>query len=182
MGSPKQSLDPVVKLGLGVLVGSFLLIGIGMFLSRPDRSIPPYSIGFHQNEFVAIHVPSWTSDSEIESLVRRFGKVVKNSKDFSQMKVRPTTPGHPKGRYESITIYIFSDPNQTEPDQVKHYLSESKGDPQKEKWKKEYENDVRGGYSLNEDWHQGWLGPVEMHNDPKMKRKQILFEERISIR
>ncbi|MGH7474628.1 MAG: hypothetical protein ACREJW_11865, partial [Candidatus Methylomirabilales bacterium] len=42
--SPKK-LDTVVKLGLGVFVSSFILIGVGMFLSRPDRSIPPYSVG-----------------------------------------------------------------------------------------------------------------------------------------
>ena len=38
---PKKPLDTVVKLALGVLVMSFALIWGGMYLSRPDRTIPP---------------------------------------------------------------------------------------------------------------------------------------------
>ena len=45
MPQGKKQLDTVVKLALGVFFGFFILIGIGMFLTRPDRSIPPYSIG-----------------------------------------------------------------------------------------------------------------------------------------
>lgn len=48
-----RKLDTVVKLGLGVFVGSFVLISVGMFLSRPDRSIPPYSVGSQEGTAVA---------------------------------------------------------------------------------------------------------------------------------
>ena len=38
---PKKRLDTVVKLALGVVVMSFTMIWGGMYLSRPDRTIPP---------------------------------------------------------------------------------------------------------------------------------------------
>ncbi|HET9866814.1 MAG TPA: hypothetical protein VFQ06_05950 [Nitrospira sp.] len=41
LSPPKKSLDTVVKLALMVFFGSFALIWGGMYLSRPDRSIPP---------------------------------------------------------------------------------------------------------------------------------------------
>ena len=82
----------MVKVGLTVFIGSFLLIGAGMFLSRPDRSIPPYSIGSQEGTVVAIHLPPWTSDPEIRTLIQRFQKVKKESGDFATMKIRPTTP------------------------------------------------------------------------------------------
>jgi LPS O-antigen subunit length determinant protein (WzzB/FepE family) len=40
---PKKRLDMVVKLALGVVIASFTMIWGGMYLSRPDRTIPPYS-------------------------------------------------------------------------------------------------------------------------------------------
>ena len=46
----KKPLDTVVKLALAVFFGSFALIWGGMYLSRPDRSIPPYSIGSQEGE------------------------------------------------------------------------------------------------------------------------------------
>ena len=69
---PKKPLDTVVKLALGVLIGSFTLIWGGMYLSRPDRSIPPYTIGSQVGYIVAAHVPSDTTDLGIETLLKRF--------------------------------------------------------------------------------------------------------------
>ena len=66
---PKKRMDTVVKLGLGVLVGSFSLIWGGMYLTRPDRSIPPYSVGSQEGTAVAVHVPDGTSDHGIETLI-----------------------------------------------------------------------------------------------------------------
>jgi hypothetical protein len=40
-----RKLDTVVKLGLGVFIGAFVQILCGMLITRPDRSIPPYSVG-----------------------------------------------------------------------------------------------------------------------------------------
>ena len=53
---PKK-LDPIVKMGIGILIGGFCLITLGMFLSRPDRSIPPYSIGAQEGTLGAVHLP-----------------------------------------------------------------------------------------------------------------------------
>ena len=60
LSPPKKSLDTVVKLALMVFFGSFALIWGGMYLSRPDRSIPPYSIGSQEDTAVSVHVPAWT--------------------------------------------------------------------------------------------------------------------------
>ncbi len=81
-----RNLDTVVKLGLGVFVGSFVLIWGGMFLTRPDRTIPPYSIGSQEGTAVAVHVPSWTSDTGIETLIHRFQKVAREGREFGLMK------------------------------------------------------------------------------------------------
>ena len=104
----KKPLDTVVKLALMVFFGSFGLIWGGMYLSRPDRSIPPYSIGSQEGTAVSVHVPGWTSDTEIETLIERFRKVGRETRNFGPMKVRPTTPDDPAGRYRRITIYIFT--------------------------------------------------------------------------
>ena len=88
----KRPLDTVVKMALGVLFGSFALIWGGMFLSRPDRSIPPYSIGSQERTLVAVHVPSWTSDTEIQTLIERFRKVAGESRNFGSHEDSPYHP------------------------------------------------------------------------------------------
>ncbi len=120
---PKKPLDTVVKMAIGVFVGSFALIWGGMYLSRPDRSIPPYSIGSQEETAVAIHVPPWTSDGEIETLIERFRKVGRETRNFGQMKVRPTTPDDPTERYRRLTIYIFSLDAWAEPVMLHKYLT-----------------------------------------------------------
>ena len=76
---------------------------------------------------VALHVPSWTSDPEIESLIKRFGDVGRQTRDFALMKIRPTTPYDTRGRYQRIQIIIFSDPTWTEHDTFQRYVvSEAK--------------------------------------------------------
>src|SRR3970282_843784 len=120
---PKKPLDTVVKMAIGVLIGSFALIWGGMYLSRPDRSIPPYTIGSQEETAVAIHVPDETSDDEIEALIERFRKVGRETRKFEPMKVRPTTPDNPEGRYRRLTIYIFSDDTWAEPDMLHKYLT-----------------------------------------------------------
>jgi hypothetical protein len=158
--SPKK-LDTVVKLGLGVLVGSFILIGVGMFLSRPDRSIPPYSIGSQEGPVVAVHVPAWTSDPGIESLIQRFRKVGRETRDFGPMKIRPTTPGDPAGPYRRISIYVFTHDTWAEPEMLHRYVaaaaSNSEADrPVREAFKKA----VRGFYRLDESGEEGRIGPL----------------------
>lgn len=153
--APKRPLDTVVKLALGVLIGSFALIWGGMFLSRPDRSIPPYSIGSQQDAAVAVHVPAWTSDTEIESLIERFRKVGHESRNFGSMKIRPTTPTDPAGRYQRITIYVFTHDAWTEPDILRRYLAKEDVSVVEG-----FEKAVRGFYRLDGSEEEGRIGPL----------------------
>jgi hypothetical protein len=152
---PKKKLDTLVKLALGVFFGSFALIFGGMFLSRPDRSIPPYSIGSQEGAVVAVHVPSWTSDAAIETLIERFRKVGREARDFGKMKIQPTTPGDPKGRYRHITIYIFTHDSWAEPEILHKYVT---GEDQA--LRDAFEKAVRGFYRLEESEEEGRIGPI----------------------
>ena len=157
---PKRQLDTVVKLGLFVLVGSFALIWGGMFLTRPDRSIPPYSIGSQEGTAVAVHVPGWTSDVAIETLIERFRKIGRETRDFGRMKIQPTTPGDPRGRYSRISIYIFTDAAWAEPEVLHRYLEAGAGASDQAAMKESFEKAVRGFYRLNELEEEGRIGPL----------------------
>jgi hypothetical protein len=149
---PKKPMDMVVKLGLGVLVGCFALIWGGMFLTRPDRSIPPYSVGAQEEAVVAIHVPDDTSDEDIEKLIERFRKVGHEGRKFEPMKINPTTPDYPGDHYRRITIYIFSDNTWTEPVTLHKYLTgEDRGG---------FQRSLRGLYQLTESEEEGRIGPL----------------------
>jgi hypothetical protein len=151
----KKPLDIVVKMALGVFVGSFALIWGGMYLSRPDRSIPPYSIGSQEETAVAIHVPSWTSDGEIETLIERFQKVGRETRNFGPMKVRPTTPDDPTERYRRLTIYIFSLDAWAEPTMLHKYLTGEDRDV-----REGFRKALRGLYQLTELEEEGRIGPL----------------------
>ena len=151
----KRPLDTVVKMALGVLFGSFALIWGGMFLSRPDRSIPPYSIGSQERTLVAVHVPSWTSDTEIQTLIERFRKVAGESRNFGSMKIHPTTPDDPQGRYQHMVVYIFTDEGWTEPEVLhKYVLGEDV------KVREGFEGSLRGFYRLDGQEEEGRMGPI----------------------
>ena len=152
---PKKPLDTVVKLAIGVLVGSFALIWGGMYLSRPDRSIPPYSIGSQEETAVAIHVPSWTSDQEIETLIERFRKVGRESRNFGSLKIRPTTPDDPTNRYHRLTIYIFSLDDWAEPVVLHKFLTGEDRDV-----REGFRKSLRGLYQLTESEEEGRIGPL----------------------
>jgi hypothetical protein len=151
----RKKLDTVVKLGLGVFVAAFTLIGGGMFLSRPDRTIPPYSIGSQEGIHVAVHVPPWTSDAGIETLIQRFRKVGRETHDFGKMKIRPTTPDDPAGRYRRIVVYIFTDDGWTEAEKLHHYVT---GAPAAAR--EEFARTMRGSYRLEGDQEEGRIGPL----------------------
>ena len=163
MKSSRKGLDPVVKIGLFIFVGSFLLIGIGMFLSRPDRTIPPYSIGSQEGTLVAVHLPPWTSDLEIQTLIKRFGHVGRSGRDFGPMKIHPTTPNDSQGDYQRMKIYIFSDHTWTEPGMLHRYLSAQNGDSQDNAFRQDFELAVRGGFQIDLQGEKGWLGPIGGH-------------------
>lgn len=150
----RQTLDPIVKLGLGVFVVAFLLIWGGMFLTRPDRSIPPFSIGSQEGTAVAVHVPPWTSDAAIETLIERFQRLGRETRDFGPMKIQPTTPTDPAGRYRRITIYIFTHEAWAEPGMLHRYLL---GDPAV---RESFDKAVRGFYRLDEMEEEGRIGPM----------------------
>jgi hypothetical protein len=154
VSKPKKRLDMVVKLALGVLVMSFTLIWGGMYLSRPDRTIPPYSVGSQVGHIVAMHVPHDTTDQGIETLVKRFRKVGRLTHHFAKMKVQPTTPGDPGGWYRKIVVYVFDDYGWAEPEMLNKYLA---GDAEVVS---KYEKAMRGYYRLQDQEEEGGLGPM----------------------
>ena len=175
--SAKKPFDPVVKIGLTVLIGGFILIAGGMFLSRPDRTIPPYSNGWQEDKVVAVHVPAWTSDPEIETLIHRFRDVGLTKHDFRAMKIRPTTPEDPNRLYQEVTIYIFSDPSWTYPDTLHRYLMKNGGE-EEEKFRREFEQAVRGGFIYIRGKVKGWIGPIPDKSKPEKEQNfQVLFED-----
>ena len=168
----KKKLDHVVRFGLGVMIGSFVLIFCGMFLMRPDRSIPPYTVGAQAGTIVAVNVPSRTSDGEIETLIRRFRKVGRETGDFGPMKIQPTTPRDPAGRYHRITIYIFSDPEWTMPDVLDDYV-----DGKDAGLRARFAEAVRGTYRLSEGHEVGRIGPILERESPATAAySRVLFE------
>jgi hypothetical protein len=165
----KKPLDIVVKFALAVFVGSFALIWGGMYLSRPDRSIPPYTVGAQSGPLVATDVPRGTTDEEIESLVKRFRKVGHETRDFGRMKIYPTTSAGPGGRYRDIVIYVFDDHGWTDPEVLAKYLA---GD---EAVIKDYERSMRGYYRLLGQEEEGGLGPLPKDGSISSKTR-ILFK------
>ncbi len=151
----KKKLDHVVRFGLGVFITSFALIFGGMFLTRPDRSIPPYTIGAQEGSYVAVNVPSGTSDGEIETLIRRFRKIARATRDFGPLKIHPTTPGSPQGKYGVVTIYIFAEHKWTEPDVLHEYLAGGDSD-----LRGNFRKAVRGTYRLDSEGEEGRIGPL----------------------
>ncbi|MFO0775184.1 MAG: hypothetical protein U0172_11035 [Nitrospiraceae bacterium] len=154
-------LDTVVKLALGVFVGSFMLIWGGMYLSRPDRTIPPYSIGSQEGTLVAMHVPPWTKDEEMTALLQRFRKVAHEDRNFGRMKIHPTTPDHPGRRYDRITLYIFTHDTWAEPQMLHRYIAAANSTVREEvDFRKSFENAMRGYYELNGDDEEARIGPL----------------------
>ena len=177
MSSPgsntKKPMDIVVKLALGVLIGSFTLIWGGMYLSRPDRSIPPYTVGSQLRHLVAAHVPRGTTDEEVERLLKRFRKVSHQTHDFGSMKIYPTTPGDPGGRYARILIYVFDDAGWTDPEKLEKYVA---GDAAVVR---DYERSVRGYYRLQDREELAGIGSLSM--DGKIPDDgRILFKGRVT--
>jgi hypothetical protein len=169
----KKPLDIVVKLALGVFVGSFALIWGGMYLSRPDRSIPPYTVGSQSGHLVATHVPRGTTDQQIEMLLKRFRRVGHQTRDFGSMKIYPTTPGDPGGRYHNILIYVFDDHGWTETAVLAKYAA---GDAAVTR---DYERSVRGYYRLQDREEEAGLGPVSKNGEIS-NNTRILFKGRVT--
>ena len=156
-----RKLDTVVKLGLFVFVGAFMLIWGGMFLTRPDRTIPPYSVGSQERTAVSVHVPAWTSDTEIETLIYRFQKTAHEGREFGRMKIQPTMNNDPAGRYQRITIYVFANDHWAEPDMLRRYLAAGTShDPAEQAFRAEFEKTVRGYYRIEGLDEEGRIGRI----------------------
>lgn len=169
----KKPLDIVVKFALSVFVGSFALIWGGMYLSRPDRSIPPYTVGAQSGLLVVTDVPRGTTDEDVELLIKRFRKVGHETHHFARMKIYPTTPGDPGGSYKQIMIYVFDDHGWTDPDVLAKYLA---GD---RTVVKDYERAMRGYYRLLDQEEDGGLGP--MPKDGRLSAEtRVLFNGRVT--
>ena len=164
---------PLLRRAFGVLIGSFTLIWGGMYLSRPDRSIPPYTVGSQVGQIVATHVPSDTTDQRIETLLKRFRKVGRQTHHFAAMKIQPTTPGDPGGWYRRIVVYVFDNDGWAEPEMLKKYVA---GDATVVK---NFEKAMRGYYRLQDQEEEGGLGPI-----PKAEYvsddTRILFKGRVT--
>ncbi|MBX3331348.1 MAG: hypothetical protein KF722_13150 [Nitrospira sp.] len=165
----KKPLDIVVKFALGVFVGSFALIWGGMYLSRPDRSIPPYTVGSQSGHVVATDVPAGTQDNQIEKLLKRFQKVGHQTRDFGPMKIYPTTPGDPGGRYRRIVIYVFDNHGWTDPEVLAKYMA---GDAAVVH---DYERSMRGYYQLKDQDEEGGIGTIPK-NGRVTSDTRILFK------
>lgn len=151
----KKPLDTVVKLAVGVLVSGFALIWGGMYLSRPDRSIPPFSVGSQAGEVVMTHVPGGTTDQQIETLLRRFRKLGRQPEGLALLKkIQPTTPGDPGGRYQRVMLYVFDNADWTEPELLTRFLAGE------DSVVKDIEHAVRGYYRLRGREEEGGIGPV----------------------
>jgi hypothetical protein len=170
---PKKPLDTVVKLALGVVVMSFTLIWGGMYLTRPDRTIPPYSVGSQVGHIVAAHVPHDTTDLGVETLVKRFRKVGRQTHHFAKMKIQPTTPGDPNGWYRKVVVYVFDDDGWAEPEMLTKYLA---GDAEVVG---QYEKVMRGYYRLHDQEEEGGLGPIPK-TEPASDATRILFKGRVT--
>ena len=151
---PKKPLDPLVKTALTLCIGLIVITVVGMILTAPDRSIPPYSVMAQMGENVTVNVPPRTTAPEIEALLVRFQVAGHGNRDgFAHLKIKPTTPGDPAGRYQRVTIYVFDNAGLAEESSLKDYLRGS--DPLA---RSSFERGVRGTYRLTADTEFGAVG------------------------
>jgi hypothetical protein len=71
------------------------------------------------------------------------------------MKIRPTTPDDPNGRYRRITIFIFTHDAWAEADILHRYLS-----GEDKEVREGFEKALRGLYRLDEREEEGRIGPI----------------------
>ncbi|MBI3810022.1 MAG: hypothetical protein HY284_06155 [Nitrospirae bacterium] len=149
-----RPLDPLVKTALTLCIGLIVITVVGMILTAPDRSIPPYSVMAQHSESVTVNVPPRTTDAELEALLVRFQAAGHGNRDgFAHLKIKPTTPEDPASRYQRLTIYVFDNPGLAEEASLNDYLRES--DPLA---RSGFERGVRGVYRLTAETEFGAVG------------------------
>ena len=152
----RKPLDPLVKTALMICTGLIVITVAGMILTAPDRSIPPYSVMAQQDDSVTVNVPIRTTAPELEALLVRFQAAGHGDRDgFARLKIEPTTPEGPAGRYRRLTIYIFDNPGLADESSLKEYLAGSD-----RLARISFERGVRGIYRLTETTEFGALGFV----------------------
>jgi hypothetical protein len=174
--NPRKPLDPLVKTALTISIGLILLTVIGMILTAPDRSIPPYSVMAQIADSVTVNVPPRTTDGEIEALLVRFRVVGEGNRDrFRRLKIKPTTPTDPGGPYQRLIIYILDNPGLAEEAVLKDFLA---ADPAA---RGAFQRGVRGVYWLGPDRNFGALGyvNVEMAEKSLLAGDRVLFQGKI---
>jgi hypothetical protein len=108
-----------------------------------------------------MHVPPWTTDEQMTDLIQRFRKVAHEHRNFGMMKIQPTTPGHPQGRYELLTLFIFTHDTWAEPQMLHRYLASAQSSIREERdFRKSFENAMRGYYRLRGEEEEGRIGPL----------------------
>jgi len=139
-----RPLDPLVKTALTLCIGLIVITVVGMILTAPDRSIPPYSVMAQNGENVTVNVPPRTTAPEIEALLVRFQAAGHGNRDgFAHLKIKPTTPGDPTGRYQRVTIYVFDNAGLADESSLNDYVRGA--DPLAQS---SFERGVRGIYRL----------------------------------
>jgi hypothetical protein len=152
----KKPLDPLVKTALTLCLSLIVITVVGMILTAPDRSIPPYSVVAQQGEMVTVSVPPRTTETEIEALLIRFRVVGTGDRnDFARLKIKPTTPEDPSGRYQRVAIYVFDNVGLAEEPSLREYLLGA--DPTA---RGSFERGVRGVYRVTPETEFGALGFV----------------------
>jgi hypothetical protein len=76
------------------------------------------------------------------------------------MKIRPTTPDDPRGRYRRMTVYIFTHDAWAEPDILHRYLAGEDRDV-----REGFEKALRGLYRIEEGEEEGRIGPLVKGSD-----------------
>ncbi|MEK6603100.1 MAG: hypothetical protein AABY69_01685 [Nitrospirota bacterium] len=139
-----RPLDPLVKTAFTLCIGLIVITVVGMILTAPDRSIPPYSVMAQNGEHVTVNVPPRTTAPEIEALLVRFQAAGHGNRDgFAHLKIKPTTPGDPAGRYQRVTIYVFDNAGLADESSLNDYVRGA--DPLAQS---SFERGVRGIYRL----------------------------------
>jgi hypothetical protein len=177
----KKPLDPLVKTALSLSAGLILITIIGMILTAPDRSIPPYSVMAQAGQSVSVSVPAQTTDAQIEALLFRFRLAREGDRGgFRRLKIKPTTAQDPAGPYEHVTIYILDNPGLAEESVLKEYLAGVDATA-----KSAFERHVRGMYRLGPKSESGALGFISEEASPggsQAGNRRMLFQGAIDRR
>jgi hypothetical protein len=175
---PHKPLDPLVKTALTICISLIVVTVVGMILTAPDRSIPPYSVVAQLGEVVTVNVPPRTTDAEVEALLVRFQAVGREDRSrFGRLKIKPTTPDDPSGRYQRVTVYIFDNLGLAEEPALKDYVRG--GDPAS---KAGFERGVRGVYRVTPEAEFGALGFAPEGRTPSAStaRARVLFQGKLA--